>query len=365
MTTNRPKHEPKILILGCGAIGGILAGSLTHAGRDVTAVDPWFQHVETMRTHGLTITGPEEQLTTRIHALHLDELDQLQRPADVLVLSPKSYDTEWMARFSRAYLADDAVVIAAQNGITEERLPEWLPDHRLLGCVVRTAGELTAPGRVVRHLGRGWPAMTLGDLTGRVGADGLAWLVELFSPAGEIRTTDNAWGELWSKLSHNITASPAGGITGHTTRVCWSDPTLVEVAIAMAGECITVAETLGHRVEPIFGHFDPSLFRRAHEGDETARQDAIASIGQMAAQRIGKRENAPSLVHDIRKGRRTEIDHLSGHVVRHGQALGVPTPTNTAMTAMVHEVESGRLAQGPQNVERIGALRPSPSADAL
>lgn len=358
-------RHPKVLVLGCGAIGSILAGSLTRAGRDVTVVDPWFQHVEAVRTDGLTVVSPEEQFTTRLDALHVDELDRLERPADVLVLSPKCYDTEWMARFGRAYLADDAVVIAAQNGIMEERLPAWLPDHRLLGCVVRTAGELTAPGHVVRHLGRGWPAMTLGDLDGTVGADGLARLAELFSPAGEIRTTDNPWGELWSKLSHNITASPAGGITGHTTRVCWSDPTLVEVAILMAGECITVAETLGHRVEPIFGHFDPSMFRRAHEGDATARAEAIASVGRMGAQRVGKRENAPSLVHDIRKGRRTEIDHLSGHVVRHGLALGVPTPLNTAMTAMVHEVEAGRLVPGPQNVERIGALRPSTSGNAL
>lgn len=349
--------SPKVLIVGCGAIGGILAGSLARAGRDVTAVDPWFQHVEAMRTDGLTIVGPEEEFTVPVDALHVDELDRLDRPADVLVLAPKCYDTEWMARFGEAYLADDGCVIAAQNGIMEERLPSWVPHHRVVGCVVRTAGELTGPGRIVRHLGHGWPALTLGELDGTDDAERLPAVAELFSPAGEIRTTDNTWGELWAKLVQNIMASPAGGVTGYTTRLLWSDAILVPVAIAMAGECITVAETLGHSVEPIFGNTPATLYRAAHEGDDEARVEVVAAMERMASQRVGKRENVPSLVHDLRKGRRTEIDHLAGHVIHHARALGLSAPMNTAMTRLVHEVEAGRLTPGPKNVEVIGALR--------
>lgn len=347
--------RPKIVILGCGAIGGVLGGSLARAGRDVTVVDGWFQHVEATRADGLSIEGPEERFTVSIDALHIDQMSRLERPADVLIISPKCYDTELMVRLGQPWLADNGCVISAQNGVMEEWLPSWLPANRVVGCVVRTAGELTAPGNVVRYLGRGWPALTLGELDGTE-SERVRSLVKLLAPAGEIRTTTNVWGELWSKLAQNLTASPAGGVTGFSTRLLWSDPTLVDVAIALAGECITVAETLGHHVEPIFGYIPAAQYRAAHEGIEEARKEVIGAMNEMAAQRVGGRENTPSLLHDIRKSRRTENDYLSGHVLRHARSLGLEAPANARMADLVHRVESGRLAPDHKHVDLIARV---------
>jgi 2-dehydropantoate 2-reductase len=339
---------PQIAVVGCGAIGGVLAGGLARAGRDVVAVDGWFEHVETIRRDGLSVTGPDESFVTAIPTLHLDELDRLPRPIDVLVLAPKCYDTEVLARLAAPYLADRATVISAQNGVMEERLPGWFRDHQVIGCVVRTAAELFVPGRVVRRLGAAWPTLMLGELEGANGSR-IDTLVELLRPAGEIRTTGNMWGELWAKLVQNLMASPAGGVTGATTRVLWSEPVLVDVAVALAGECITVAEGLGHRVEPIFNALDASRFRAAHEGDQAARVEAVQLLATMAAQRVGQHENLPSLAHDIQKGRRTENDYLSGHVIRHARALGLPAPVNEGVAALVDQVSTGALAPGLAN----------------
>lgn len=348
--------QPLIAVVGCGAIGGVLAGSLAHGGRDVVAVDGWYAHVETIRREGLTVTGPDGSFVTPLPILHLDQLDRLPRPVDVLILSPKCYDTEALARLVEPYLAADATVLSAQNGVMEERLPGWLPRQHVLGCVVRTAAELFEPGRVVRRLGAAWPTLMLGGLD-RAHADAdnarIEAMTELLAPVGELRPTANMWGELWAKLVQNLLASPAGGLTGATTRVLWSDPVLQETEIALAGECIAVAEALGHRVEPIFGALDASRFRQAHLGDRDAHAEVTGLLTRMAEQRVGHHENLPSLVHDVLKGRRTENDYLSGHVVRHAAALDIPTPVNQRVADLVEQISAGTLTPGMENRELL------------
>ena len=354
-TTDGP--QAKIGIVGAGAIGSILAGYLAREGRDVTLVDGWYQHVEAIRRHGLRIESPEERFVTHVEALHIDEMQRLERPIDVLILSPKCYETECLARLAGPYLSSSACVISAQNGIMEEWLPAWVGPDRTVGCVVRTAGEMFIPGQVVRRLGIGWPVLTLGELDGKA-SERIARLTRWLSPAGEVRTTQNIWGELWAKLVQNLMASPTGGVTGYTTRVLWSDPVLVDVALALAGECIAVAEALGHDVEPIFGVTPAARYREAHEGDTTARDEVMSVIGQMAAQRTGSRENTPSLLHDIQKGRRTENGYLSGHVVRHAAVLGLSASANARIAALVDRVSDGDLQAEPANRSLVAQVNP-------
>ena len=344
-----------VAVVGAGAIGSIIGAYLARAGHAVTIVDGWWHHVEAIRRHGLSVHSPEEKFVTEIAALHIDEMDRLERPIDVLVLAPKCYDTEVLARLARPYLAGSASVISAQNGIMEERLPQWVDRQALVGCVVRTAGELFVPGEVVRRLGVGWPVLTLGEFDGG-SSERLDQLTEVLSPAGEVRTTMNIWGELWAKLVQNLMASPAGGVTGCTTRILWSDPVLVDVAIALAGEAITVAEGLGHAVEPIFGILPADRYRDAHGGDQGARDEIVQLMRKVAAQRRGHRENAPSLVHDLRKGRRTEIGYLCGHVVRHAEGLSITTPVNAGIADLVDQVSRGELEASAANIDLVGQL---------
>ncbi len=118
--------QPKIVVIGAGAVGGYVGGLLSRAGHAVTLVDPWPEHVEAIRRHGLGIEGmtPEESVSIPMEALHLTDLQGLskQRPVDIAFVAVKSYDTDWVTTMIRPYLSEAGYVVSLQNGINEERI---------------------------------------------------------------------------------------------------------------------------------------------------------------------------------------------------------------------------------------------------
>ena len=112
----------RIAVIGSGALGGYVGGYLAHAGHDVTLVDFWPEHVETIRRQGLELDGltPEEQFTvTRARTMHLTEMQQFsrERPIDIAFVAVKSYDTEWATTLVRPYLASDGYVVSLHSGL--------------------------------------------------------------------------------------------------------------------------------------------------------------------------------------------------------------------------------------------------------
>src|SRR5690242_21743281 len=104
----------RIAVVGTGALGGYVGGTLAHLGHDVTLVDAWPQHVETIRARGLELDGvtPEERFTVRkAKAMHLTEVQSLARtPVDIAFVAVKSYDTRWAAELIAPYLDRKSVV---------------------------------------------------------------------------------------------------------------------------------------------------------------------------------------------------------------------------------------------------------------
>lgn len=118
--------QRNIAIVGAGALGGHVGGYLTRNGERVTFIDPWPEHVETMRRDGLTLRGQSapENYTVPVKALHITELQSVVKaaPFDIAFVAMKSYDTVWAAHMIKPYLAPDGFVVSLQNGINEERI---------------------------------------------------------------------------------------------------------------------------------------------------------------------------------------------------------------------------------------------------
>ncbi|MFC7541477.1 ketopantoate reductase family protein [Siccirubricoccus deserti] len=104
--------RPRIAFVGAGAVGGYVGGHLARLGHDVTLIDPWPEHVEAIRAKGLALSGlePEENVTVKVPALHLTEVQGLSkaRPVDIAFVSVKSYDTVWATHFIAPYLSEGA-----------------------------------------------------------------------------------------------------------------------------------------------------------------------------------------------------------------------------------------------------------------
>lgn len=340
---------PRLLVAGCGAIGAITAAYLSRAGADVTVIDGWFRNVLAIRAAGLTVTSQEGSFTAPVPAHHLDELAGLGS-FDLGILAVKSYDTEWMTRLVLPHLGEAGYLVSAQNGINEDLIASIAGTARTLGAVVHMNGMLVGAGCVTRYSDPRWATFSVGELDGRPSARA-SEVAGLLAAVGRSEATTNIRGELWAKLGVNAMTNGLAGISGLRTPDLWSDPQVAPFVVRLAAETAAVATAAGVSIEPIHPTgapraLDPVLLARAAGGDGSAMAEATDLLVAAGEARRGGRENKASLLQDVEKGRRTEIDHLNGRVVEVGRTVGVPTPANAAVVAAVRLVEAGARASG-------------------
>lgn len=349
-----------ICIVGGGAIGGSIAAGLARAGLEPVVADPWYHHVEAIRARGLTVRATDGELNVPIRAIHLDELRRLRGPIDLAIVAVKSYDTEWICRAILPYLAPDAAVVSAQNGVNEDLIASIVGPERTVGAVVHIAAALMEPSVVTRFSRSGWMSLTLGALDA-AGAAQVERVSEALAAAGRIETTGNIRGIVWSKLMANCMINGLSGVSGFTTPNLFLEPAAHPLMFRIGAETVAAARAAGVAMDPIEltgspGPLDPALVLAACGGDE----GGVASVGdwmrQTAQARSGASENISSLLQDVQKGRRTEIDYLNGHVVAVAGEHGSAAPCCAAVVEAVHRLSAGTLRQDPANVALVARL---------
>jgi 2-dehydropantoate 2-reductase len=186
-----------------------------------------------------------------------------------------------------------------------------------------------------------------GELHGRI-TDRTHEVVRLVSLTDSAKPTENIWGERWSKLVINAMGNGLSACTGMISRDILLDNTLRHFSARLGSEAIRVGQALGYQLEEIF-HMDPELIARAGENDPNAARD-FDEHRLEEAKKPGGGAHRPSMGQDMVKGRRTEIEFLNGFIVDKSEPLGIPTPANAALTAIVKRVEKGELAPDPRHI---------------
>jgi len=345
----------RIAVMGVGAVGAYAGGHMAQAGEDVTFLDPWPEHVERMRSHGLRvshITG--EEFTTKVRALHLTDAQHLakEKPIDIAFVCMKSYDTEWATRLISQYLAPDGFVVSLQNCMNEETVARVVGWGKVLGCIASSITvDLCEPGHVRRAAGKsrgkGHTVFRVGEVHGRI-TDRARAVMKLVDNADEALVTSNLWGERWSKLVTNVMGNGICACTGMITRDTLTNDTIRRFGARLGSEAIRVGQALGYELEEIH-HMDPETIARAGEGDAAATREYDEHRLAEAA-KPGGGAHRPSMGQDMVKGRRTEIEFLNGFVVRKGDEVGLATPANAALTDIVKRVERGEIPPDPRHI---------------
>jgi len=324
---------------------------LTKAGHDVTLIDQWPEHVETMRKNGLRLSGTCGDHTIRVKALHIYEAQAISEPFDAVFISVKSYDTEWATSLGIQYLKKpNGVVVDFQNGINDERVAAIAGRERTLGSVITIGAGMYEPGHAMRT-DTGAIGFKIGELDGK-DTERARELVKVMNDVAVSKVTTNLFGERWSKLAVNCMANPLAGLSGLGTAEVRTQPGPRRIAIFVGGEAVKVGRACGYEVEPIYG-IVAQRFVDASEGRGFAEVEAdVAAEGQ---RRGGGR---PSLLQDVMRGRRTEIDYLNGYVCEQGRHRGVKTPVNDAIVETVRSYGVGQLKPDPKNLEPILKVLP-------
>jgi 2-dehydropantoate 2-reductase len=347
----------KIAIVGAGAVGGYAGAHMAQAGEDVTFIDPWPEHVEHMRKHGLRVTHARDvpEFSTPVRALHVTDAQALskEKPVDIAFVCMKSYDTAWATMMIRQYLAPDGFVVSLQNCMNEETVAGVVGWGKTLGCIASSISvNLPEPGHIHRGAGKGGAAHTVfraGEVHGRI-TDRAKEVCRLVAFSDSALVTGNLWGERWSKLVANVMQNGLSASTGLSGGQILQNETLRRFAARLGSEAIRVGQAQGYQLEDIL-HLPPETIACAGEGDE-------AALRRYDEQRLtdGKKtasEQRPSMGQDMQKGRRTEIDFINGHVVREGEKVGIACRANAALTDIVKRVERGELKPDPKHITEL------------
>ncbi|MBT7250292.1 MAG: 2-dehydropantoate 2-reductase [Rhodospirillaceae bacterium] len=342
----------KIAIVGAGALGGHVGAYLTKAGHDITLIDPWPEHVNHMKAHGLTLEGATEPecFTVPVKAIHITELQRAAMDGlfDFAFVAMKSYDTVWATQMIAQYLKPEGFCISLQNGINEERMASVVGWGKTVGCIAaKIAVEIFEPGLVRRNVQLGGAAHTvfrIGEPHGRTTARAEK-IAEMISCADSAKVTNNLWGERWSKLVVNCMRNPVSAASGLGGNANDTDPNIRRLAIRLAGEAVEVGLALGYELEETY-KMDPMDLMNAMRGDA----DAMAKCGQTILDNTSTRNNdqRPSMGQDMIKGRRTEIDYLNGLIADKARELGIAVPANDGIVTAVRRIERGEIEPSPE-----------------
>jgi 2-dehydropantoate 2-reductase len=332
-----------ILVVGVGAIGGTTAGGLLRAGRRLVLVDGWYENVEAIRRDGLALTVDGERHTVRATALYPDELEDR---AELVLLACKSYDTAATVRAIEPFLAEDGAIVSLQNGINEDLIASLVGPSRTVGCVVHYAAGMPEPGQAIRYSPSAWRSYTVGSLDGGP----VNRVAELLSAT----VTDDIFGALWAKLAVNCMINALTAVCDLRTAELWASPLGRPLMVALAAEAAAVARAQGREMRPIplvasGADLSPGLLL-----EDPARVEALMEREAIARGSAGA-ASVTSMLQDLRKRRRPEIDYINGYVVREGERLGVATPVNAAVTALLRAVAAGTEPRGPAHLARLSA----------
>ena len=302
-------HPLKVAVMGAGAVGCYYGGMLARAGHDVTLIARPV-HVAAVAQNGLRLQTAAFDEQVRV-AASLDA--SAVQGASLVLFCVKSLDTESAGAQIAPYLAPDTLVLCLQNGVDNaDRLRSVLPQHAVAAAVVYVATEMAGAGHV-RHHGRGELVMEPSSAAAGLRSEAVA---QALTAAGmPTQLSGNVRGELWAKLIINCAFNAVSAITQLPYGKTVVGAGVPDVMRDVVAECLAVAKAEGVHVE----------------GDVDA---AIRKIFETMPNQFS------STAQDLARGKRSEIDFLNGLVVRRGDALGIATPANRVLWALVKLMES-------------------------
>jgi len=290
-------------------VGGYFGGLLARAGAPVVMIGrPAF--VEAVKKNGLFLDTLHFQ-----ESVHVEVSTDLSaiRGAEIVLFCVKTTDNTATARAIAPLLAPNALVLSFQNGVDNVEQIRAAAAIEALPTVVYVAASVPEPGQV-KHVGRG-------DLIFGPRNEKTERVANLFSRANvPCRISDNIAGELWTKLIWNCALNAVSALG----RAKYGQ-------IAASADARRVVETLVDEVLAVARAVD------IHPPGLEDPKAAIAGAFKIATQMA---EALSSTAQDMNRGKRTEIDSLNGYISRRGAELGVPTPVNHALYALV------KLAEG-------------------
>jgi len=349
----------RITIVGAGAIGGLTGAWLSMAGEDVTFVDTNREHVEALRTRGLTIDGArgEHHLPPQRAATP----DELREPLECVLLAVKSQHTREAVAGIRRLLRPDGFVVSLQNGlVNEDVIADVVGPDRTIGALPDYGGAYVDPGHL-EFVIEG--PVYVGELDGRL-TPRVRELERLLSRVAECHLLTDIRARIWAKKCFG-SQTVASALVDQPYHVVLSDVRAQRVAGPLVREALEVAYAHGIEV-PDGPFFRPALYFPKTSAD-TARlfawiratvetQARFAIAHERAGTHTYVKQGSGIHWDIVYRKRKSEVRWGHGPLEDKARVVGVPVPLNAALHRMIYEIEGHERALGWHNFDELDAL---------
>ena len=312
----------KIVMLGAGALGSSIGGTLAIGGNDVHFVDMWQEHVDLINKDGLHMTNEKEDWYVRVDArTTADTIGE----ADLVIVLVKSFATKQAVEQLKQtnVIGKNTLVMSLQNGLgNEETIASVIGSENVISGKTYVGGRLIQAGYISAGVQGKWTY--IGELNGEI-TDRIQTVCNVFNDAGLLcEVSDNIKGLIWDKLLINVAAGALCGITRLPYGPLYEEDYIKDVAVAAIQEGIQVAKAAG----VVLKSEDPQY------------PWVAASEGLPGTFKT-------SILQSLELKRPTEIDFINGSIVEWGKKYGIATPVNQTLVACVKGIEKYILKYEP------------------
>lgn len=335
----------RVAIMGVGSLGTILGAYISKAGKEIDLIDVNKEHVDALNKRGATIIG-KILFNVPVKALTPDQMDGIY---DLVFYMTKQTYNETALKQLLPHLGPDSVVCTLQNGLPEPAVADVIGKERTIGCTVGWGATWIGAGVSELTSDPGHMEFDVGSIDGPV-TDKVKLAQEYLQLMCPTNILTNLMGVRWTKLLTNATFSGMSAALGCTFGEVMDNPFALRCVQYIANESIKVARASGVKMEPIMGYDLGALL--GFETDEQRDKTLPVYPKMWGPHRALK----ASMLQDLEKGRKCEIDAINGVVCAGGRRVGVPTPVNDKVVEIVKGIESGKYKYVFSNLEMFKSV---------
>lgn len=329
----------KIAIYGAGSLGTILGAYIARANIDIDLINRNKKHIDALKEKGAHITGTVD-FTTKVNALLPEEMKDKY---DIIFLMTKQTENRTVVEGLIKYLNDDGVICTMQNGLPELLISEIIGEERTFGCVIGWGATLKTGGECELTSEPDAITFGLGSISEHKGEKYIQ-IKKLLECMGKVDEDSNFIGARWSKLLINSAFSGMSAVLGCTFGEVCDNKRSRLCAQKIIKECIDVTNAGKIKIEPVQGKDIVKLL----DYNNKLKQKISFMIIPLAMKK--HRLLKASMLQDLEKGKKCEIDSINGVVSEYGKKVNVPTPYNDKVVEIIRGIENGNNTYSFENI---------------
>lgn len=332
----------KIAVYGCGSMGAIIGAYISKKGYDVDMIDANQAHVDAMNKNGMKIVGFVNE-TIKVNAITPDQMTEMY---ELIILMTKQTANPVVLPLIGRHLKENGLVCTLQNGVPEPSVAEVIGKDKTVGGAIMWGATYISPGvsELTQDISKTDPLFEIGEIDGKI-TNRIGVVSEVLGSMGRAFVTDKLMDFRWGKLVNNACFSGMSAALGCTFGEVLLNAKACECACQIGKEVKACCDAEGYSLPPMLGKYDLDCLALESEEDKCAAKEVFKKFYSNAM------DGKASMLQDLEKGLKTEVNMINGYVSKTGQKHGIPTPYNDKVVEIVRNIEDGKLELTMDNLE--------------